>query len=144
MVHHYHFISRLAAELGKVLKEAVLLSAFSQKKDELILEFEKNDGSGFILKAELQQGVGLLSFPDSFQRARGNAADLFPEIISQKIREVKPVLFDRSFHLVFDPILDDHHHSIFPNYFAQEIMVHYQYHHMLSKPYNEPSFHWDY
>ncbi len=102
MVHHYYFISRLAAELGKVLKEAVLVSAFSQQKDELILEFEKNDGSGFILKAELQQGVGLLSFPDSFQRARGNAADLFPEIISQKIREVKPVLFDRSFHLVFE------------------------------------------
>jgi predicted ribosome quality control (RQC) complex YloA/Tae2 family protein len=102
MIHHYFFIYRLAEELGVVLRDASLIAAFSQQKDELILELELKNGLPFFIRAELQQGVGLLSFPESFQRSRANAADLFPEITGKKNLLIKPVLFDRSFHLVFE------------------------------------------
>jgi predicted ribosome quality control (RQC) complex YloA/Tae2 family protein len=101
MIQSWFFLSRLAATLDKVLKGAILESVFSQQKDELVLAFTLINDDSFFFKAELQQGIGLLSFPESFQRSRGNSVDLFPQIIGFEVLTVKPVLFDRSFHIEF-------------------------------------------
>jgi predicted ribosome quality control (RQC) complex YloA/Tae2 family protein len=96
------FVSRLAESLDIVLRNAWVEACFSQQKDELILAFSLQNGQDFFIKAEVQQGIGLLSFPENFHRMRGNSVDLFPQISGLQMQKVKAVLFDRSFHFVLE------------------------------------------
>ena len=77
------------------------MECFSQQKDELVLYFYLADGSDFYIKADLHQGVCLLTFPAEFHRSRSNSADLFPEMIGATVLAVDQTLNDRSFHLQF-------------------------------------------
>lgn len=63
------------------------MSCFSQNKDELVLEFN-NATSSYFIKANLSPELHALSFPPSFQRARKNNVDLFPEVILKKVINV--------------------------------------------------------
>lgn len=77
------------------------MECFSQQKDELVLYFYHTDGSDFYIKADLQQGVCLLTFPAEHHRSRANSADLFPEMIGATVLAVEQTLNDRSFHFRF-------------------------------------------
>lgn len=77
------------------------MECFSQQKDELVLYFYHTDGSDFYIKADLQQGVCLLTFPGEYHRSRANSADLFPEMIGASVLGVDQTLNDRSFHIRF-------------------------------------------
>lgn len=101
MYHSRFFFSRLAGALKPVLEGARLLEAYSQQKDELILQFERTGGDDFFIKADLSQGVCILSFPDHPGRSRANTVNLFPELLSDSITEVIPDAGDRKFQLRF-------------------------------------------
>jgi predicted ribosome quality control (RQC) complex YloA/Tae2 family protein len=95
-VHNsYFFLRALSVELNKTLPGQTLIAAFSQNKDELILEFNKGVNSLF-MKASLAQELPCLSFPESFARARRNSIDLFQDVISQKVSTVETITNDRS------------------------------------------------
>ncbi|HEX8041951.1 MAG TPA: NFACT RNA binding domain-containing protein [Chryseosolibacter sp.] len=88
----------MSATLGSTLKSAVVSECFSQSKDELIIRFE-TDHRSFFVKASLQPGLSCLSFPDSFQRARKNSVDLFPELVGQTVSGVRQFNNERSFSI---------------------------------------------
>lgn len=101
MYHTWFFFRRLALSLDQKLKHGRLLECFSQERDELVLRFYLDNGDDFYLKADLQQGVCLLSFPPEMQRSRSNSADIFPELLGLVVTGVEPTLNDRSFHVRF-------------------------------------------
>ncbi|HAC24470.1 MAG TPA: hypothetical protein DCE81_06100, partial [Cytophagales bacterium] len=76
----YFFLRALAMELNETLPGCRLVSAFSQNKDELILEFNDGRKSTF-MKASLAPELTCLSFPESFARARKNSVDLFSPLL---------------------------------------------------------------
>ncbi len=99
MYHNYFFLKRLAYELHQKLMGAELVVCFSQSKDELILGLTREHD--FYIKANLQPKTGLLCFSDSFQRARKNSVDLFPEVIGHKVQEIRMYENERSFRMTF-------------------------------------------
>lgn len=105
MHNNYYFLRQLVPKIRERFCDFELLSCFSQVKDELILGFGKEREERFI-RAYLQADFSCLSFPTAFARANKNTADLFPELIGKKVRDV--VLFDneRSFAVRFDQGFD--------------------------------------
>ncbi len=101
MFHNYFFLKRLAPELEESLKGLLLLACFSQNKDELILIFG-NQEKEFVLRANLDPNVSLLSFPHEFARAGKNSVDLFPDLLDKEVIGVKVFQFERSFQIVFN------------------------------------------
>jgi len=101
MYHTYYFFSRLSQKLNLILPGSRLVESFSQQKDELILQFYISQSESLYIKADLGQGLGLLSFPSQFARTRSNSVDLFPHLIEQVVAEVRQTRNDRSFHIVF-------------------------------------------
>lgn len=98
MHNSYFFLKFLSAELNQKLSGWRLVSCFSQSKDELVIEFNRN-GQSFFLKAHLHPEFCCLSFPTAFSRARKNSIDLFPEIILKEVVSVAPFNNERSFQI---------------------------------------------
>jgi len=96
MYHTWFFQKRLAEALHKQLTGATLLACFSQQKDELILGFVSGETEHFIC-ANMASDAGLLSFKNSFARARQNSIDLFPEALGRRVTGVTAYTHDRSF-----------------------------------------------
>ncbi len=96
MYHTWFFQKRLAEALNQRLTGATLLACFSQQKDELILGFSK-DEEELYLCANLASNAGLISFKDSFARARKNSIDLFSEAEGRRVQQVTVYAHDRSF-----------------------------------------------
>lgn len=88
-------------ELNETLPGCRLVSAFSQNKDELILEFNDGRKSTF-MKASLAPELTCLSFPESFARARKNSVDLFSPLLLTKVSAVETITQDRSLIIRFD------------------------------------------
>jgi len=101
MFHHYIFIQRLANQLSDEIRNAILLTCFSQQKDELILGFSKPNQAVFYIKASLEPQINLLSFPAQFHRAKKNSVDLFASITGDKVITVFAYNCDRSFAIQF-------------------------------------------
>ena len=66
-----------------------------------MMVFLKPDGSEFSIRADLSQGVSILSFPEEPGRSRANSVNLFPEILAQKVDDVEVFRDDRLFRLCF-------------------------------------------
>lgn len=107
MYHTYFFQKRLAEALHMRMQGMYLQTVFSQQKDELVLQLAYKQDL-FTLRANLDNQAGLLTFPDRFARARKNSVDLFEELIDQKVEEVFPLAFERSFVIRLQ-----HHQLIF-------------------------------
>lgn len=101
MYHSYFYLKRLSEKLNQNLTGARLLECFSQEKDELVFVFFTKEEKLFFLKADLKQGIGILSFPANFGRTRSHSVDLFPELIGMDLEQVIQTKNDRSFHLAF-------------------------------------------
>jgi predicted ribosome quality control (RQC) complex YloA/Tae2 family protein len=96
-VHNsYFFLVHLSATLAEKLQGFVLVSCFSQNKDEMVLEFN-NSKSSFFIKASLQPSFCCLSFPQVFHRAKKNSVDLFSEALMKKVVSVTQFENERSF-----------------------------------------------
>ena len=101
MHNNYYFLRRLSSQLGETLPGHVLISCYSQSKDELILTFATKK-SQFTIKAALAQEFSCLSFPKEHARSRRNSVDLFEDLLHKRVVEVNQVLNDRSFSIQFE------------------------------------------
>ena len=100
MHNNYFFLIKLSAILEKKLKGSVVSACFSQNKDELLIQFETTS-EPFLIKASLLSTFSCLSFPENFNRARLNSADLFGELIGQRVAGVHLYNNERCFSIHF-------------------------------------------
>lgn len=101
MHNNYYFLRQLTKELDPLLTGTVISECFSQSKDELIIRFE-TQSSPFYIRASLASNSSNLSFPNSFQRAKKNSIDLFPELIGYRVTGIRQYTDERSFSLLLE------------------------------------------
>lgn len=100
MFHNYFFLKRLASSLHNQLKGWCLSECFSQNRNELVLGFSGGLRK-FWIKANLNPNISLISFPETFHRANRNSINLFQEIVSQRVKEIRVLPYERSFEITF-------------------------------------------
>ncbi|QHL86793.1 DUF814 domain-containing protein [Nibribacter ruber] len=142
MHQNFYFIRQLAGQLHTRLHGATCVAAFSQEKDELMLEFDQK-GASFFLKAIQTPTFSSLQVPGSFNRARQNSVDLFHPLIGQQVLEVVAHQQERSFYIRFthDKVLlfklfgnrsnvvlfeDDHATDLFHRKLAKDLTLDYR------------------
>lgn len=108
MHFNYYFLQQLTQELAALITPGVVSECFSQNKEELVLRIEIRDRS-FFIKAALQPSFSCLSFPATFNRARKNSIDLFPECIGRQVMGIRQFENERSFAL----LLSDDYQLVF-------------------------------
>ncbi|MCC3152063.1 NFACT RNA binding domain-containing protein [Hymenobacter sp. BT770] len=91
---NYYFLRQLAPALTERLQGYRVAACFSQEKDELVVGLT-NGAAEFWLKAQLGANFPALALPETFQRARANSVDLFPELLGQQVETVVPWPQDR-------------------------------------------------
>ncbi|AFL85884.1 putative RNA-binding protein, snRNP like protein [Belliella baltica DSM 15883] len=96
MHFNYHFLKFLCPALETRFLGAEIVECFSQNKDELIFGLSL-DKTNLYIQANLLPSISCLSFPDDFKRGKRNTVSLFPDLIGQKISQVKPISFERAF-----------------------------------------------
>ncbi|MBP6385059.1 MAG: DUF814 domain-containing protein [Pseudarcicella sp.] len=102
MQNNYYFLRRLSAEIFSKLNNFILLSCFSQEKDELVLEFFKpQTQTYFYIKAILKSDFCCLTFPSDFKRANRNTVDIFKQTIDNKVVGFTQFENERAFSLDF-------------------------------------------
>ncbi len=95
------YIQKLGTAIRQKLVGKLLISCFSQNKDELILGFGDKDGD-FWIKANFDSDIALMCFPNNFIRAKKNTIELFREIKNTKVVSLDQHQNERSFHLSFE------------------------------------------
>ncbi|MEB2785391.1 NFACT RNA binding domain-containing protein [Algoriphagus persicinus] len=98
---NYHFLKYLCPELEKAFQGKIIISCFSQNKDELILETEDALEARFIRAHFLPPQI-YLSFPDNFQRAKRNSVNLFHELLGDEIISCHALSYERAFYFLLD------------------------------------------
>lgn len=97
---NYYFLRQLAPALTAQLRGYRVASCFSQEKDELVVGL--TDGAReFWLKAQLGATFPALALPETFQRARVNSVDLFPELLDEQVETVAAWPQDRVLQVNF-------------------------------------------
>jgi predicted ribosome quality control (RQC) complex YloA/Tae2 family protein len=84
---NYYFLRQLAPALTQQLAGYRVVACFSQEKDELVIGLS-NGQAEYWLKAQLGAGFPALALPETFQRARANSVDLFPDLLGQQAESV--------------------------------------------------------
>jgi len=80
-----------------------LSKAFSQNKDELIIQFDSDvSEKTFFLKCLMSPGFACLSFPNEYRRKRKNSVDLFNELRDLEVIEVNQFENERAFSIKLD------------------------------------------
>ncbi|GAA4365681.1 hypothetical protein GCM10023185_36180 [Hymenobacter saemangeumensis] len=97
---NYYFLRQLAPALTERLRGYRVAACFSQEKDELVVGLS-NGGAEFWLKAQLGAGFPALALPETFQRARANSVDLFPDLLGEQLESVVPWPQDRVLQVNF-------------------------------------------
>jgi len=98
-VHNsYFFLAQLSAVLHQRLQGFVLVSCFSQNKDELVMELN-NARQSFFIRASLQPALCCLSFPNVYHRAKKNSIDLFLDVLMKQVVSVTQFDNERSFSI---------------------------------------------
>lgn len=98
MFSNYFFLKRLAASLDQRVKGLTLLDVFSQNKNELILGLASAHDE-FWIRANLDPNISLISFPDTFSRAKKNSVDLFTSLKGHKVLGCEVFDYERSFQI---------------------------------------------
>ncbi|MBO2012666.1 NFACT RNA binding domain-containing protein [Hymenobacter negativus] len=84
---NYYFLRQLAPALTERMRGYRVAVCFTQEKDELVVGL--TDGAKeFWLKGQLGANFPALALPETFQRARSNSVDLFPDILGQQVETV--------------------------------------------------------
>jgi predicted ribosome quality control (RQC) complex YloA/Tae2 family protein len=96
--NNYYFLRQLSARLNEKIVGFMVVSCFSQNKDELVIELN-NSGKSCFIKANLSSGFCCLSFPENFHRARKNSVDLFSDAILRKVISMRQFENERSFSM---------------------------------------------
>lgn len=98
---NYHFLRFLCPRLQEVLKGFEITACFSQNKDELIIEFQRDEEFRY-LRAHFLSPHIYYSFPEKFQRAKRNSINLFPELIGERVESCRALKYERAFYLQFE------------------------------------------
>lgn len=102
MQFNYYFLKHLSQELAERLTNASIVECFSQNKNEIIFVFvRENLKEYFVVKALLDGQTSLLSFTESFARARKNSVDLFSDLIKSRVKRIVQFENERSFVIHF-------------------------------------------
>ena len=97
---NYYFLRQLAPALTERLRGYRVAVCFSQEKDELVIGL--TDGTKeFWLKAQLGAIFPAIALPETFQRARANSVDLFPDMLGQQVETVAAWPQDRVLQVNF-------------------------------------------
>jgi predicted ribosome quality control (RQC) complex YloA/Tae2 family protein len=97
---NYYFLRQLAPVLTERLRGYRVAVCFTQEKDELVVGLT-NGSREFWLKAQLGATFPALALPETFQRARTNSVDLFPELLGEQAESVVAWPQDRVLQLNF-------------------------------------------
>jgi predicted ribosome quality control (RQC) complex YloA/Tae2 family protein len=99
MHNNYYFLRQLTPCLTEILLGSRLQEAFSQNRDELVLEFALASSARkpFYLKAYLDSKFCCLQIPERFHRAKKNSVDLFPEVQNAEVTQIRQFENERSF-----------------------------------------------
>ena len=97
---NYYFLRQLAPALTERLRGYRVAVCFTQEKDELVIGLT-NGTAEFWLKAQLGANFPALALPETFQRARANSVDLFPDMLGQQVETVAAWPQDRVLQLNF-------------------------------------------
>ena len=84
---NYYFLRQLAPALTEQLRGYRVAACFTQEKDELVVGLT-NGVQEFWLKAQLGANFPALALPETFQRARSNSVDLFPDLLGEQVESV--------------------------------------------------------
>jgi predicted ribosome quality control (RQC) complex YloA/Tae2 family protein len=102
-MHLSFFTIRLIQqELLKLLPGRQWQQAFSQNKDELIIEFGDSEDSDFIIRADLRNEFTCLTFPQNFSRSRRNNVGIFMGLNGLKVMDVRGFEWERAFEIVLE------------------------------------------
>ena len=97
---NYYFLRQLAPALTERLRGYRVAVCFTQEKDELVIGL--TDGAKeFWLKAQLGANFPAVALPETFQRARANSVDLFPDLLGEQVETVVAWPQDRVLQLNF-------------------------------------------
>jgi predicted ribosome quality control (RQC) complex YloA/Tae2 family protein len=97
---NYYFLRQLAPALTEQLRGYRVAVCFTQEKDELVIGLS-NGGKDFWLKAQLGATFPALALPETFQRARSNSVDLFPDMLGEQVESVAAWPQDRVLQVNF-------------------------------------------
>ena len=97
---NYYFLRQLAPALTERLRGYRVAVCFSQEKDELVIGLT-DGGKEIWLKAQLGANFPALALPETFQRARANSVDLFPDLLGEQVETVVPWPQDRVLQINF-------------------------------------------
>jgi predicted ribosome quality control (RQC) complex YloA/Tae2 family protein len=101
MHKNYFFLNRLAVELNKELENCALLTAFSQEKNKLVLEYQKKDHNKY-LEISVEPGFPYLNLRESFNRAKRNTVDFFTEYLPSGLKQIEMAEDDRIVNFLFE------------------------------------------
>lgn len=94
MFKNYFILNRLILEFNQLLKEATLVSCFSQDKNKLLFELSKNEKTHFV-EISVSPGFQYMVMKDSYHRANKNSIDIFESIIGEILIELQIAGNDR-------------------------------------------------
>ncbi|MDB5235409.1 MAG: hypothetical protein JWR44_2402 [Hymenobacter sp.] len=97
---NYYFLRQLAPALTEQLRGYRVAVCFSQEKDELVVGLT-NGTRELWLKAQLGATFPALALPETFQRARSNSVDLFPNLLGEQVETVAAWPQDRVLQVNF-------------------------------------------
>ena len=97
---NYYFLRQLAPALTERLRGYRVVACFTQEKDELVVGLV-NGTQEFWLKAQLGANFPALALPETFQRARSNSVDLFPDLLGEQVESVAAWPQDRVLQVNF-------------------------------------------
>ncbi|WP_428668467.1 NFACT RNA binding domain-containing protein [Runella sp.] len=107
MHQNYHFLRHLTEALRPLVKGLKFMECFSQEKDELVIALAHARGKNnyyrpFYIRATLRPDFACLNFPEDFNRARQNSADLFENLYDLEVVDVRQFENERAFGLVLE------------------------------------------
>jgi predicted ribosome quality control (RQC) complex YloA/Tae2 family protein len=101
MNKNYFFLNRLVLELNKELENCSLVTAFSQEKNKLALEFT-NKGMNKYLEVSVEPGFPYINLREAYSRAKKNTADFFNEYLPSKLKQIEIAEDDRIVKFIFE------------------------------------------
>jgi predicted ribosome quality control (RQC) complex YloA/Tae2 family protein len=101
MNKNYFFLNRLVLELNKELENCSLVTAFSQEKNKLALEFT-NKGMNKYLEVSVEPGFAYINLREAYSRAKKNTADFFNEYLPSKLKQIEIAEDDRIVKFIFE------------------------------------------
>lgn len=101
MFKNYFILNRLILEIAAAIEGYSLVSAFSQEKDKLTLEFRKPDKSLFV-EISVNPGFPYIVLKDNFNRAKKNTIDFFEEYLPSPLIKIEIADSDRVIRITFN------------------------------------------